>query len=86
MDYNNYIKQKIINVYLMKEKIGLSQFNIHIFKILDKYEFTPNIDNQITDLSYNSFNNFIKEISNSSLLKNALGIDFLENYPDRKIL
>jgi hypothetical protein len=37
MTYNSYLKEKIINLYLINQKIGKSSVKIEDFDFLDKY-------------------------------------------------
>ena len=77
MTYNEYIKQKIINIYELKQKIGKTNINKKDFNFLDPlFEQTirPNIYN-ISELLQDVINHY----QSHHELQNKIGLDFLNN-------
>lgn len=50
MTYNSYLKEKIINLYLIKQKIGKHFINESDFQFLDQY-FTHEIKSNVYVIS-----------------------------------
>ena len=75
IDYNDYLKEKIINLYFKKEKIGNFSIIEEDFKFLDQY-FNNNIKPNIYDVS-ELLQNIINYYKTDFSLQNKIGLDFL---------
>ena len=57
MTYNEYLKNKIINLYEINQKIGTHSIKTEYFKFLDSsFEFFPKLNKNIYSVSELLFN------------------------------
>ena len=75
MTYNIYIKQKIINLYLQKQKIGRHLIIDKDFEFLEKY-FHYEVKPNIYDISQ-LLQDIIQDYRLNFILQNKIGLDFL---------
>ena len=75
MTYNSYLKEKIINLYLISQKIGKHSVKDEDFNFLDQY-FNNEIIQNVYIVS-ELLQNIIKDYESNHLLQNKIGIDFL---------
>ena len=76
MTYNTYIKQKIINLYSQKQKIGKHLIIDKDFEFLEKY-FHYEVKPNIYDISQ-LLQDIIQDYRLNFILQNKIGLDFLD--------
>lgn len=79
MTYNEYLKEKFINLYLIYQKIGKHSIEIKNFDFLDKAfsEVEQPIKPQIKNIEQ-LFSYIESDFNKDYTLKNKIGLDFLE--------
>ena len=79
MSYNDYLKEKFINLYLKNEKIGKHFIQITDFIFLNKafLEVEQPIKPAVKNIEQ-LFSYIESDFNNDLILKNKIGFDFLE--------
>ena len=77
MTYPDYLKQKIINLYTINQKIGKHPIVQQDFDFLNKY-FDNNIKPNIYSVS-ELLQNIIKNYRTDNIIQTKIGLDFLNN-------
>lgn len=77
MTYPDYLKQKIINLYTINQKIGKHHIVEQDFNFLNKY-FDNNIKPNIYSVS-ELLQNIIKNYRTDNTIQTKIGLDFLNN-------
>lgn len=76
--YEEYLKQKTINLYLINKKIGKHFCSDKNFEFLDKYFYNNTINNNLYSVS-DLLQNIINDYKNNLPNKNIIGFDFLNS-------
>lgn len=78
MNYSEYLKQKIINLYSINQRIGKHSITYNDFEFLNKYfDVKKNIKPNIYSVS-ETLQHIIVDYKNNFLKKNKIGFDFIE--------
>ena len=78
MTYNTYLKEKIINLYSINQRIGKHSITDKDFEFLNKYfDVKNNIKPNIYSVS-EALQHIIVDYKNNFLKKNKIGFDFIE--------